>query len=129
CPANSTDLLRFDFTSFHTESGYDELEVFYGLDTTGTPNEILSGNLGAFTITTALPGDCITFRFNSDFGLNYSGWVANFSCVTPCMPPTAALVDDSTVDICSSEAINPGDLTVDFDASASTSNDEYNVVI
>src|SRR5690606_23159740 len=47
---------------------------------------------------------------------------------TPCEPPTAAMVDDSTVDICSSEAVNGGDLTVVFDASNSYSNDSSNVV-
>jgi len=128
CPGNPGDLLKFEFTSFNTESCCDHLEVFYGTDTTGAPAMTFNGNLGAFDFFSALPGDCVTFVFNSDTSLTYSGWSANISCVTPCSPPTAALVDDSDVDICSSEATNPGDLTVDFNASASVSNDEYNIV-
>lgn len=128
CPADAGDLLKFNFTSFNTEDDYDTLDVFYGTDTTGNPAQTFTGNLGAFTFFSAIPGDCVTFRFNSDTSLNYSGWSATISCVTPCAPPTAALVDDSTIDICSSEAVNAGDLTVDFDASNSYSNDSYSIV-
>jgi|GEM_PF-1741554 len=128
CPGNPGDLLKFAFTSFYTENNFDKLEVFYGTDTTGAAAMTFTGNLGAFDFFSALPGDCVTFRFTSDSSLTYAGWSANISCVTPCSPPTAALVDDSDVDICSSEATNPGDLTVDFDASASYSNDSYSVV-
>lgn len=128
CPDNPDDLIKFNFTSFHTENNYDKLDVFYGPAAEGTPAMVLTGNLGAFSIISAIPGDCITFRFTSDFSLNYSGWVANISCVTPCTPPTAALVDDSNVDICSAEAENGGDLTVQFDASNSVSNDGSPIV-
>lgn len=127
CTANPGELLRFDFTSFHTENNWDVLEVFNGPTATGAPAQTYMGNIGAFTFISNQPGGCVTFRFNSDSSLTYSGWSANISCVTPCTPPTAAMVDTTTVDICSSEANNPGDLTVDFDASNSYSNDSFTI--
>lgn len=128
CTANPGELLRFDFTSFNTEANWDELEVFNGPTATGVPFAIYSGNIGAFVFISNQPGGCVTFRFTSDSGVTRAGWVANISCVEPCVAPTAALVDASTLDICSSEANNAGDLTVDFDASNSVSNDTFNIV-
>ena len=127
CTANPGELLRFDFTSFQTENNWDVLEVFNGPNAVGAPAQTYMGNIGAFTFISNQPGGCVTFRFNSDSSLTYSGWSANISCVVPCTPPTAALVDDSTVDICSSEANNAGDLTVTFDASNSFSNDSFGI--
>lgn len=128
CPANPTDLLKFDFTSFNTEEDYDVLEVFYGLDTDGNPSQVFTGNLNPFVFFSAIPGDCVTFVFTSDNSYNYIGWSANISCVTPCAPPTAVLNDTSDIDICSSESSNNDDLTVQFDASNSFSNDSYSII-
>ena len=46
--------------------------------------------------------------------------MSTVSCVTPCTNPIAALTDTSTLNICSSSAINPGSLAVSFNGSAST---------
>src|SRR5690606_19743243 len=125
CTANPGELLRFNFTSFNTEANYDILEIFNGPTATGMPAQTLSGNLGAFVFISNQPGGCVTFRFNSDFGVNRPGWVADISCVEPCVAPTAVLADTATEEICASSAVAPGDLTVNFDASGSYSNDSY----
>lgn len=127
CTANPGELLRFNFTSFNTEANYDILEIFNGPTATGMPAQTLSGNLGAFVFISNQPGGCVTFRFNSDFGVNRPGWVADISCVEPCVAPTAVLADTATEEICASSAVAPGDLTVNFDASGSYSNDSYTI--
>lgn len=127
CTANPGELLRFNFTSFYTENNYDVLEVFQGPIATGQPAATYSNNLGAFIFMSNQPGGCVTFRFNSDGSVNHPGWSAGISCVVPCTPPTAVLVDSSTIDLCSTESTTPGDLTVQFDASGSFSNDSYTI--
>lgn len=128
CTANPGELLRFNFTSFSTENNFDVLEVFQGPLATGQPAAIYQGNLTPFIFMSNQPGGCVTFRFSSDGSVNRPGWSADISCVVPCTAPTAALVDNSTLDICSSESVAPGDLTVQFDASNSVSNDSYSIV-
>lgn len=120
CPMDPDSMLRFNFLSFHTETNYDRLEVFYGPDATGSADETYTGNVPPFTLFSNGPGGCITFRFKSDNSINYAGWHATIACVEPCNPPTAAMVDMSAVDLCPTEAVNGSDLTVEFDGSAST---------
>jgi gliding motility-associated-like protein len=127
CTANAGELLRFNFTQFITEGNYDVLEVFHGPLATGQPAATYSGTVAPFIFMSNQPGGCVTFRFTSDSSVNPAGWSAGISCVVPCTAPTAALVDSSTLDVCSSEAVNPGDLTVQFDASNSFSNDSYTI--
>ncbi|MDO5510427.1 MAG: PKD domain-containing protein [Weeksellaceae bacterium] len=119
CPENPTQLLRMNFTQFHTEANYDVLSVFFGTSATGTPFANYSGNLQPFVITAQTPGQCLTFRFNSDWLINYSGWRAQISCVAPCVPPVAQLVGGNEDEyICYAEGAN----VVSLDASASYSN-------
>src|SRR5690606_13799168 len=56
CTSNPGELLRFNFTSFHTEANYDKLEVFNGPTATGTPAQIYTGNLGSFSFISNQPG-------------------------------------------------------------------------
>ena len=86
----------------------------------GTQADRFCGTLGAFVVTSISPDGCVSFRFTSDGSFQYAGWTATISCVTPCVPPTAALVNSSNVSICSSNSLNPGSTTVAFDASNST---------
>ncbi|MGB1308589.1 MAG: PKD domain-containing protein, partial [Oceanihabitans sp.] len=120
CPTTPGDLVQIDFTSFDVEDGFDFLEYWQGNSNAGAFDTQFTGVLAPFTIVSTSPDGCLTFQFTSDFSFTYSGWSANISCVTPCTVPTAAMVDTSTVDICSPDALNPGSLTVAFDASNST---------
>ncbi|MGX7668979.1 proprotein convertase P-domain-containing protein, partial [Flavobacterium pedocola] len=120
CPSTPGDLIRVSFTAFNTENNYDYLEMWHGNSVSGTADDVFMGNLGAFTVTSTSPDGCITFRFTSDSILQYAGWSASISCVTPCTPPVAAMVSTATVDICPPASLNPGSLTVAFNASNST---------
>ena len=124
CPSTPGDKGRITFTAFDTESGYDYLDVWNAnaVGVAGTEDDRFMGTPTVpFTITSTSPDGCLSFRFISDGGFEYAGFTATISCVTPCTPPTAALVSSSTVDICPSTSLSPGSSTVAFNASSSTS--------
>lgn len=121
CPSDPEMILRINFSSFHIEEGWDFFEVFYGDDATGFADEVYSGNEGAFVLEAQRPGECITFRFNSDLSITYAGWVAQISCFEPCAAPVAEFADDEEVQLC------PADLSLSLDASASYSTDAHNI--
>ncbi|MEZ4930457.1 MAG: PKD domain-containing protein, partial [Chitinophagales bacterium] len=122
CPSTPGTAIMLTFTQFNTEESYDVLEVFQGNSATGTPSDVLTGSLTTpFTLVSNSPDGCISFHFESDSSVTYSGWSATISCIEPCTPPIAQLNDTSTVYICSPNAENPGNTTVSFDASPSYS--------
>ena len=128
CPVNPTDKIKISFTAFDTEDDgfggcYDQLDVFYASapgSTTATPDETLCGNLGAFYRISTSPDGCISLRFTSDSVTNLAGWVATISCISPCVPPVAALTNSTTVDLCSPISSTTNSLTVPFDATPSS---------
>lgn len=124
CPSTPGDKIRVSFTSFDTQGTAttcnDFLEVWYASTAAGAPSDQFCGNRGAFNLVSTSPDGCITFRFTSDGNQQRSGWSANITCVTPCTPPTSSLVNSAPVYICPSTSLNPGSLTVAFDASSST---------
>ena len=128
-PGNPGEVLTFNFTSFSTEASgstiTDFLEVY---DENNTLLYTLGGDLSPFTLVAPLAGECLTFHFTSDAAVRQSGWAALISCVTPCIAPTAAMANTSPINICSVDALSPGNLTASFDASASFTNDAFPVV-
>lgn len=67
--------LKVEFSAFNTESGYDFLKIYDGVDATGT----LIGNYSGTTLPPSYSGSeagSLTFVFTSDSGLQYSGWEA-----------------------------------------------------
>ncbi|MCB0503579.1 MAG: hypothetical protein KDD32_12935, partial [Bacteroidetes bacterium] len=127
CPDDAGLILNFSFSSFNTETigstVYDYLEVYEGATLMAT----WAGNLGAISYVASSPGTCVTFHFVSDISDTRSGWAAAISCEAPCVSPTAAL-SAPDVNVCAQEALNPGNLNVAFDASASFSNDAYPII-
>ncbi|HET6245740.1 MAG: gliding motility-associated C-terminal domain-containing protein [Bacteroidetes bacterium] len=127
CPSTPGDVISINFSSFNTESAsgfcYDYLNLWHASSAggAGTSDNQLCGNLGSFIVNSLSPDGCITFQFFSDGSVQRAGWVGTVSCITGCTNPTAALTDYSTLDICPTTALNPGSLTVAFDASPSTS--------
>ncbi|WP_117616428.1 PKD domain-containing protein, partial [Flavobacterium cauense] len=123
CPSTPGDKVRITFTAFDTESGYDYLDVWHA-NAAGAPGTAADRFMGLptvpFSITSTSPDGCLSFRFISDGSFQYAGWSATISCVTPCTPPVAALVDSSPVNICPSTSLTPGSSTVAFNASNST---------
>lgn len=124
CPSTPGDKVRLTFTAFDTESTLDYLDVWFAnaVGAAGTQDDRFMGTPTVpFTITSTSPDGCLSFRFISDSSVEYAGFSATISCVTPCTPPTAALVTSSAVDICPSTSLSPGSSTVAFNASSSTS--------
>jgi len=82
-PATAGDMLQFDFTSFSTESGYDDLTIYDGPDNTYPVIGVYDGtDLNGVTITASVTGD-LTFVWSSDGSVTYAGWEASISCITP----------------------------------------------
>jgi gliding motility-associated-like protein len=134
CPSTAGDIIRLTFTDLQIQTGNgqsrdcsnDWLEIHHS-DTyvAGGASDTYCGDpwpAGVpFPIIIAThPSGCITLRFKSNNSQQRRGFAATISCVTPCSNPTAQLTNTSTVNICPSTADNPGNLTVSFDASSST---------
>jgi gliding motility-associated-like protein len=131
CPNTPGDLISINFSDFETEvigaTAYDYLDYWNGNSINGTPDGTFAGNLGAFSYTSSSLDGCITFQFTSDFTINRSGWEAEISCATPCSPPTATLVDNTTLEICNPSSITSDSLTINFDGSASVAVGSSNI--
>lgn len=85
--SNNNGPLKFTFTSFNIESGWDYIYIYDGPNTsypqiTGSP---FSGTqlLNQQKISS---GNSLTFRFTSDNNTNYSGWAATISTLTSVTP-------------------------------------------
>jgi hypothetical protein len=86
-PDTVGDAITVTFTSFNTESNYDELYVYNGPNTSSPLLGVFSGNTipGPFTSSDAT--GALTFVFDSDGSITYSGWEASLSCA-PYVAPT-----------------------------------------
>ncbi|MDX2359741.1 MAG: PKD domain-containing protein, partial [Crocinitomicaceae bacterium] len=89
CSDQAGDEIVLDFSGlpFQVETGWDFLNIYDGVGTGGTQlwDSQASGgatNPGVITSTTG----CVTVTFSSDGSLNYSGWEAAISCITPAAP-------------------------------------------
>ena len=128
CPdlaTNPGSVIRVEFTLFDTEGPtaacVDVLTAHHGNSVaTAVDNQGYCDTLTPFTIQSISPDGCITFVFTSNNTSQKVGWSANISCYVPCTPPVANLVDENTVDLCSGTSLNPGNTTVSFDATPST---------
>ena len=80
-PATTGSTLRFNFTSFVTELGYDTLTIYDGPSTASTLIGKYHGTTGPGIVTASNASGALTFRFHSDVSLNYAGWAATINCV------------------------------------------------
>jgi len=128
CPdlvTNPGSVIRVEFTQFETQGPdtacTDPLTAYHGNSVaTAIDNQAYCDLLSPFTIQSISPDGCITFVFTSNNTSQKIGWAANITCYVPCTPPVANLVDESTLDLCSTTSLNPGNTTVSFDATPST---------
>lgn len=128
CPTDSNQSLRFEFVEFDVEFYgsiyWDYLEVYFGNTAVGAADMILVGDLDPFVIESQAVGECITFKFTSDGSVTREGWIANISCFVPCSLPLASFNVEgenlSELELCTGDL---SDLSVNFDASSSTSTD------
>jgi hypothetical protein len=91
-PANPNAMMRANFLSFDTESGYDKLFVYNGPDASSPefPGSPFQGTTNPGTITAMNAQGAITFRFTSDGSATRPGWEAEIICYIPSDPPSCA---------------------------------------
>jgi len=80
-PANATDKVRVNFSSFNTEACCDRLEIYDGNSTSAPIIGFFSGTNSPGVVTAFNAEGCLTFRFTSNSTQNNAGWQASFSCV------------------------------------------------
>jgi len=76
-------MIRFAFSSFNTESGYDTLTIYDGPNSSYPVIGKYHGSTGPGTVTSSNVLGGLTFRFHSDVSVVGTGWAAAISCVLP----------------------------------------------
>jgi PKD repeat protein len=95
-PATPGAMMKFVFTSFSTESGYDYLRIYNGTSTAAPLMGTYHGTTGPGTVTASNASGAITFNFTSDGSVTSSGWAASISCYSTTVPPVAQFAASST---------------------------------
>ena len=88
-PSTAGAMVRFVFTSFSTESGYDYLRIYNGTSTAATLIGTYNGTTGPGTVTASNASGALTFNFTSDGSVVSTGWIAAISCQITTVPPVA----------------------------------------
>jgi PKD repeat protein len=88
-PATPGSLIRFNFTSFSTESGYDYLRIYDGINTSAPLIGSYNGTAGPGIVTASNAAGALTFNFTSDVSVTSTGWAATVSCYSTTVPPVA----------------------------------------
>lgn len=83
CPSVPGDMVVLNFTSFNTEANYDQLLIYDGNSIAAPLIGTYSGTAIPPLIMATNPTGCLTAVFTSDGSVNYAGWAANVSCLTP----------------------------------------------
>ena len=108
-PSTPGAMIRFVFTSFSTESGYDYLKIYNGTSTAATLIGTYSGTTSPGTITASNASGALTFNFTSDVSLTPAGWAASISCYSPLPTVTTTAATSVTA----STAVSGGNVTAD----------------
>ena len=95
-PSTPGAMIRFNFTLFATESGYDYLRIYDGTSTSATLIGTYNGSTGPGTVTANNPSGALTFNFTSDVSVTPAGWEASISCYNLTDPPVADFVASET---------------------------------
>jgi len=95
-PSTPGSMIRFTFTSFSTESGYDFLRIYNGTSTSATLIGTYQGTTGPTTVTASNTSGALTFNFTSDGSVISTGWSADVSCYSTTVPPVADFSASST---------------------------------
>ena len=80
-PGNDNAVLQANFMEFSTEEGYDFLYIYDGTSTNATQIGRYSGSQNPGIVTATNAQGALTFRFESDWNTNSSGWAASMTCV------------------------------------------------
>jgi subtilisin-like proprotein convertase family protein/bacterioferritin-associated ferredoxin len=91
CPDQAGFSMILNFTFFNTETNYDYLYVYDGIDATAPNIGAYHGTggsglplIGQVSPTPSNTTGCLTFVFASDGSVTRPGWAANISCAYPC---------------------------------------------
>lgn len=87
-PSNAS-AITLNFTSFSTESNYDTLFIYNGINTNAPLIGAYHGNNSPGTFTTN--SGHVTLRFKSDNSTTSSGWQATYQCIIDNIAPTTAV--------------------------------------
>jgi PKD repeat protein len=88
-PSTPGSMIRFAFTSFATELGYDTLTIYNGVNSSAPLIGKYHGTTGPGTVTASNASGALTFRFHSDVSVTYAGWAATINCYSTSLPPVA----------------------------------------
>lgn len=88
-PSTPGAMVRFNFTAFETESGYDYLRIYNGTDASAPLIGTYNGTTGPGIVTANNATGALTFNFTSDGSETPSGWAASISCYNTTDPPVA----------------------------------------
>ena len=88
-PTTAGSMVRFAFSSFSTESGYDFLKIYNGVNASAPLIGTYAGTTGPGTVTASNPSGALTFVFTSDGSVTEPGWAASISCYSTTVPPVA----------------------------------------
>jgi PKD repeat protein len=81
-PSTAGAMIRFNFSAFSTESGYDTLTIYNGPNSSATIIGKYHGTTSPGIVTASNVSGALTFRFRSDVSITSTGWAAAISCVT-----------------------------------------------
>lgn len=87
CSGMPGEPIQFVFTAFATEIYYDSLIIYNGPTVNAPILAVLTGNVAPAPVISSNPANCLTFRFVSDIGIQYSGWSATILCGNTPPPP------------------------------------------
>lgn len=78
CPQEFTQCIAVNIVELSTEDGYDYLTIFAGENTNGPALASFDGYGG--NVYLEVPGQCVTFQFESDNSSNDSGFELTWQC-------------------------------------------------
>jgi gliding motility-associated-like protein len=106
-PSTSGGLVQVDFSSFNTESGYDELTIYDGNSTAAPVIGTFSGTNSPGVVTSSSADGSLTFYFDSDGSSTDDGWEASITCLPPCVgTPYAGIAEISLSEGCTGYTMN-----------------------
>lgn len=109
-PSTPGAMIRFTFTSFNTESGYDYLRIYNGINASAPLIGTYNGTTGPGTVTASNASGALTFNFTSDVSVTPAGWSAAITCYSTTLPPVANFSASNTTPFIG-ETVNFSDLS------------------
>ena len=96
-PASAGSMVRMVFNSFNTESGYDYLRIYDGINTSATLIGTYHGTTGPGTVTASNASGALTINFTSDVSITPAGWEAAISCYSTIVPTLSVTPSNQAV--------------------------------